>query len=127
MQNDRTREAKPTVLVVEDEILVRLAAVEMIRAAGYKTLEADNADTAIALLERQSDIAVIFTDIQMPGSMDGLKLAAAVKDRWPPIRVIATSGNPPARASELPEGGRFIRKPYSIGQVTRVIEEFMAA
>ena len=76
-------------------------------------IEASNADEAIAILEARSDIAVLFTDIQMPGSMDGLKLAAAVKGRWPPIKIVATSGLVDVRLDDLPEGGRFLPKPYN--------------
>ena len=85
-----TATKRPAVLIVEDEFLLRMNAVEMIREAGFEVVEAGNADEAIAILENQ-DIRVVFTDIQMPGSMDGLKLAAAVRSRWPPIKIIATS------------------------------------
>jgi CheY-like chemotaxis protein len=81
------------ILVVEDETFIRLDAVEVLRAAGFDILEAANADEAIQMLERHSDIRLIFTDIDMPGLMNGLKLAAAVRDRWPPVRIIATSGH----------------------------------
>ncbi len=80
------------VLIVEDEFLLRMDAVDMIAAAGFEVIEAANADDAIEILEARRDITVVFTDIQMPGSMDGLKLARAVRGRWPPIKIIATSG-----------------------------------
>jgi two-component system, response regulator PdtaR len=80
--------ARPVVLVVEDDILVRMDAADMVREAGFDSVEASNADAAIEVLERRFDITVVFTDIQMPGSMDGLRLAAAVRDRWPPIKII---------------------------------------
>jgi CheY-like chemotaxis protein len=83
---------RPIVLIVEDEFLLRMDAIEMIEGAGFEAIEAGNAEEAIAILERRSDIRVVFTDVQMPGSMDGLKLAAAVRGRWPPIQIIATSG-----------------------------------
>src|SRR5580698_8197795 len=92
------------VLLVEDEILLRMNAVEIIEEGGFDVVEAANADEAIAILESRSDIGVIFTDIQMPGSMDGLKLAAAVRGRWPPIKIIATSGRYVFHEGELPEG-----------------------
>ena len=101
------------VLLVEDEILLRMNAVEIIEEGGFDVLEAANADEAIAILESRSDIRVIFTDIQMPGSMDGLKLAAAVRGRWPPIKIIATSGRYVLNEGELPEGGVFLSKPYT--------------
>src|SRR5687767_1709162 len=102
---DNKRATKPLILIVEDEALLRMDAVDMIEAEGYEALEAANADDAITLLEAYPDIAVIFTDIQIPGSMDGLKLAAAVKDRWPPIKIIATSGRARVGISDLPDGG----------------------
>src|ERR1700710_227550 len=82
----------PVVLVVEDEMLLRMRAVDMVEDTGFTPLEAVDADQAVAILESRSDIALLFTDIQMPGSMDGLKLAHAVHDRWPPIKIILVSG-----------------------------------
>lgn len=114
------------VLVVEDDSLLRMDAVQMIEEAGFQVLEADNADQAVALLERRSDINVVFTDIQMPGSMDGFKLAHAIRDRWPPVKIIATSGYFLEMTSNLPEGGRFISKPYDIQQITALIHEMMS-
>jgi CheY-like chemotaxis protein len=114
---------KPVVLIVEDEFLLRMDASEMIEAAGFEVVEASNADQAIEILEARPDITVVFTDIQMPGSMDGLKLARAIRGRWPPIKIVATSGHVGVRESDLPEGGRFVPKPYSSGQVTGVLRE----
>jgi CheY-like chemotaxis protein len=114
---------RPIVLIVEDEFLLRMDAVDMIASAGFDTLEAVNADDAIEILEARPDIAVVFTDIQMPGSMDGLKLARAVRGRWPPIKIVATSGQVDVRAVDLPEGGRFLPKPYSPTQVTGMLLE----
>jgi CheY-like chemotaxis protein len=113
----------PLVLVVEDEPLLRMDAIEMISAAGYEVLEASSADEAVRLLETHFDIAIVFTDIEMPGSMDGLKLAAAVRRRWPPIQIIATSGHVDIRSGDLPEGGEFLPKPYTPSQVLGLIGE----
>ena len=112
-------------LIVEDEFLLRMDAAEMIAAAGFEVIQASNADQAIEILEERSDITVVFTDIQMPGSMDGLKLARAVRGRWPPIKIVATSGHVGVREADLPEGGRFVPKPYSSGQVTGILRELM--
>src|ERR1700704_6075712 len=117
---------RPVVLIVEDEFLLRLDAVDMIAAAGFEVVEAGNADEAIEILESRRDITVVFTDIQMPGSMDGLKLARAVRGRWPPIKIVATSGQLDVREADLPEGGRFLAKPYSPVQVTGVLRELMS-
>jgi CheY-like chemotaxis protein len=114
---------RPVVLIVEDELLLRIDAAEMIKAAGFEVVEAANADQAIEVLEARRDITVVFTDIQMPGSMDGLKLARAVRGRWPPIKIIATSGRVHVGEMDLPEGGRFLPKPYSHAEVARVLRE----
>lgn len=111
------------VLIVEDEFLLRIDAVDMVKAAGFEVVEAANADEAIEILESRQDITVIFTDIQMPGSMDGLKLARAVRGRWPPIKIVATSGHLHVSETDLPEGGRFLPKPYSPRQVTGLLRE----
>jgi CheY-like chemotaxis protein len=113
------------VLVVEDEYFLRLNAVLMIEDAGFDVLEAANADQAIEILEAGPDIHVIFTDIQIPGSMDGLKLAHAVRGRWPPIKIIATSGRLSIRADDLPEGGRFLPKPYGPEEIVGTLRELV--
>jgi CheY-like chemotaxis protein len=113
------------VLVVEDELLVRLIAVQAIENAGYRVIEASSADEAIAILENRNDIGVVFTDVNMPGSLDGLRLAHAVRNRWPPIKIIATSGEAGVAEEDLPEGGRFFAKPYNSTQITNTIRELM--
>ncbi len=112
------------VLVVEDEFLVRQCAVDMINEAGFEAIEAANADEAIDILECRSDIRIVFTDIHMPGSIDGLKLAHAVRDRWPPIKLIVTSGHMNLPESALPAGGRFFSKPYQLSEIARALHEF---
>jgi CheY-like chemotaxis protein len=111
------------VLIVEDEFLLRLDAADFIAAAGFEVVEAGSADEAIEILEARPDITVVFTDIQMPGSMDGLNLARAVRGRWPPIKIVATSGHADVRETDLPDGGRLLLKPYSPFQVTGVLRE----
>jgi CheY-like chemotaxis protein len=108
----------PAVLIVEDEPLIRMGAVEIIEDAGFEVIEAPGADEAVRILECRSDIRVVFTDIHMPGSMDGLKLAHAIRHRWPPIRIIVTSGRGLIAQRDLPEGGRFFVKPYNSIQIT---------
>jgi CheY-like chemotaxis protein len=120
--NDYTAK-RPIVLIVEDDFLIRMNAAEMIADAGFDVVEAANADEAIVILEDRLDITVVFTDIQMPGSMDGLKLAAAIRGRWPPIKIVATSGLVDVRQDDLPEGGRFLPKPYSPEQIVRTLRE----
>jgi CheY-like chemotaxis protein len=117
--------AQPVVLVVEDDEMLRMCAVEMIEEAGFLVTEAPNADVAILLLESRGDICIIFTDIDMPGSMNGLKLAHAVANRWPPIRIVATSGQCKIGEGDLPDGGRFIAKPYRPQQVLGAFNELV--
>ncbi len=101
--------------------MVRLCAVETIEEAGFEVIEAANADEAIRILESRRDIRVVFTDVHMPGSMDGLKLAHAVRDRWPPIKIIVTSGRERVAAQDLPAGGRFFAKPYDPGEIKETL------
>lgn len=104
---------KILVLVVEDEPIIRMGAVAMIEDAGYGVIEASNADDAIVLLETRPDIRVIFSDIEMPGSMDGLKLIHAVRERWPPVLLILASGRFAPQAADMPSGTVFLNKPYA--------------
>jgi CheY-like chemotaxis protein len=103
--------APTVVLVVEDEMLLRMRAVDMVEDAGFTSVEAVDADEAVAILESRSDIALLFTDIQMPGSMDGLRLAHAVHERWPPIRIILVSGQLNEAKIDIPVDSRFFGKP----------------
>src|SRR5437868_9272949 len=98
------------VLVVEDEMVLRMRAVDIVEDAGFTAVEAVNADEAMAILESRSDIAVLFTDIQMPGSMDGLKLAHAVHSRWPDIKILLVSGQLKPSEAERPADSRFFGK-----------------
>jgi CheY-like chemotaxis protein len=114
---------RPVVLVVEDELVLRINAAEMIAEAGFHVVEAGNADEAIAVLEARPDIHIVFTDIQMPGSMDGLKLARLVRGRWPPIKIVATSGRMPVCDTDLPEDGVFIGKPYTATEISVTLRD----
>jgi len=116
------RATTPAVLIVEDEPLVRLCAVETVEAAGFTVIEAANADEAIRILENRRDIRVVFTDIHMPGSMDGLKLADAVRNRWPPIKIIVTSGRESVAEQDLPAGSRFFAKPYDPSEIRDALQ-----
>ncbi len=104
--------AKIVVLVVEDEPLVRMDIVEHLSDQGFDVFEAGNADEAIAIFQAEPAIQLMFTDIDMPGSMDGLKLSAAVRNRWPPVRIIVTSGHKIVEVTDLPDGSMFFSKPY---------------
>ena len=123
----RTTGVAAVVLVVEDDPLLRMNAVDMIEDAGFEALEAPDADAAISVLEARTDIRLIFTDIDMPGSMDGLALAHAVANRWPPVRIIATSGHFKVSQTDLPTGGKFIPKPYRQHQLVDVLSGLSAS
>ena len=110
-------------LIVEDDLLLRMDAVDMIAGAGFEAVEAANADQAIKILESRRDVTVVFTDIQMPGSMDGLKLARAIRGRWPPIKIVATSGLLTICNDGLPSGSHFLPKPYSASQIVGALRE----
>src|ERR1700745_1440333 len=110
--------AVPNVLIVEDEMILRMRAVDIVEDAGFCSVEAINADEAISILESRSDISLLFTDIQMPGSMDGLKLAHAVHDRWPAIKIILVSGHVQPSDAERPANSRFFGKPLGVEQMT---------
>lgn len=112
---------KPLVLVVEDEPLIRMDTVGMIEDAGYEVIEASDADQAIILLEARTDIRVVFTDIEMPGSMDGLKLIHAIRKRWPPIVLILASGRLTPLVSDMPSDTVFLSKPYRESQLLAVL------
>jgi CheY-like chemotaxis protein len=115
------------VLVVEDEALVRMVIVDYLADEGFDVVEAANADQAIAILEATPDLHILFTDIDMPGSMDGLKLSAFVRDRWPPVRIVITSGHRMVDIVDLPDGGVFYSKPYDQAEVVRSFREMMLA
>jgi CheY-like chemotaxis protein len=110
-----------TVLVVEDNALIRMGAVDNLVTAGFGVLEASNADEAIRILEGRPDIHLVFTDVEMPGSMDGLKLAHYIRGRWPPVRLIVVSGKRILDESHLPAEAKFFPKPYDEGAILETI------
>jgi CheY-like chemotaxis protein len=117
--------APPVVLVVEDEMLLRMRAVDMVEDAGFISVEAVDADEAVSILESRSDIALLFTDIQMPGSMDGLGLAHAVHERWPPIKIILVSGQLKLANLDIPANSRFFGKPLEAGEMIAEIQDMI--
>ncbi|OHV17418.1 response regulator [Methylorubrum extorquens] len=111
----------PVVLVVEDEPLLRMIAVDILEDEGFTVLEAATADAALPILESRSDTGVLFTDVNMPGKMDGLTLATHVAERWPDIRLVVTSGRQELTNEELPDDGQFVEKPYRQRQLVDAI------
>ena len=114
------------VLVVDDEPLIRLSIVADLEGEGFAVFEAACAEEAIAVIERHPEIRLVFTDVDMPGSMDGLKLAEFVRDRWPPIKIIVTSGHHNVEPNDLPDGSPFMAKPYISANVAAIIRELLS-
>lgn len=117
----------PVVLIVEDEGLIRMMAVDMLEDAGFEVIEAATADAALTILETDPTVGVLFTDIDMPGSMTGLDLAGCVAERWPHIRLVVTSGRFRLTNQEVPDSGWFVRKPYRADQVLYAVEKARGA
>jgi CheY-like chemotaxis protein len=122
-------EAKPSkprclVLIVEDEFFVRMMGAGLLEEAGFDVLQAGDGDEALRLLESRPDVRVVFSDIEMPGSLDGLGLARCICERWPRIGIVLTSGHR-LRAETIPDEGRFLPKPYDGATLVRHIEEIM--
>ena len=115
------------VLVVEDEMVLRMRAVDIVEDAGFTAVQAVNADEALSILETRSDISMLFSDIQMPGSMDGLKLAHAVHDRWPSIKIILVSGLVKVSETDKPADSRFFGKPLDEKQMIAELQEMIGA
>ena len=120
-------DANKSILVVEDEALLLITIADELRHFGFTVYEATNADKAITLLEKHDDIGILFTDIDMPGSMDGLKLSHAVRDRWPPVKIIVTSGKTTGKDLTLPSAGFFMPKPYLSSRLIKQIQTMIAA
>ena len=125
MDNSKT-ESVP-VLLVEDDPLVRMDTASFLEGAGFVVHEADNAAAAIRSLELHDEIKLVFTDVNMPGWMNGLALAHYIHGRWPPVKIIVTSGYVNAQHSGLPTEALFIEKPYDLTQVARKLKELVAA
>lgn len=116
---------RPTVLVAEDDLLLRLDTVTLLNDEGFETVEAGNADEAIQILQSRNDIRVVFTDIQMPGSMDGIRLAHYIRRRWPPIEIIMTSGRTDVRKTDIPDRGLFFPKPFAPTALISALHQFI--
>ncbi|MBE7196342.1 MAG: response regulator [Parafilimonas terrae] len=112
------------ILIVEDDPFILAEAADLAIEAGFKAYEARNAELAIRMLERYSEIRIVFTDVEMPGSLDGLKLAAAVRKRWPPVQFIVVSGRVKVTAEDMPEHSVFFTKPYDPDAILRTMTWF---
>jgi DNA-binding NtrC family response regulator len=117
-----------TVLVVEDEAPIRMIMAEALIDAGFAIREAAHADEALAMLDASADeIDLLFTDVNMPGSMDGIELAHHVHGAWPQMAMIIASGKPLPRHAECPPGTRFIPKPYAVDEVVGQSQTLVAS
>jgi DNA-binding NtrC family response regulator len=113
--------SQPAVLLVEDEMLIRMVVADYLRDEDFRVVEASDADEAIEILERRRDILAVVTDIRMPGTLNGIALALQVESRWPHIRVILTSGYPATEDNRLPESIPFLRKPYDPADIASLL------
>jgi CheY-like chemotaxis protein len=114
------------VLVVEDDPILLWLAMDVVAEAGYEGIEARNADEAIQILEARTDIRIVFTDVEMPGTLDGIKFAQAVRGRWPPIELIIVSGWTKLSDQDIPERGRFFSKPYKPEEIIEALHQLAA-
>jgi two-component system, response regulator PdtaR len=117
--------AHPLALVVDDEELLRLFAAGLLEDRGFKVIEAENAAAALRALEAHHDVRLLFTDIQMPGALNGLDLAREVHARWPNVLLVITSGRARPRDAEIPDDGRFIEKPYGATDLFNEVDDLM--
>lgn len=115
----------PVVVVVEDEPIIRMMAVDAFEEEGFEVLEAATAPAALALMEKQGGVTAMFTDIDMPGGMNGLELASVVHERWPHIALVVTSGVCRPEARQLPADGVFLQKPYRLSAPVRAVRELI--
>jgi CheY-like chemotaxis protein len=127
MMNHTDGHNSPVVLIVEDEYLVRMTLADELEDGGFQVLKAANADIALRVLEAQSDtVQVLFTDVDLPGSMDGMELARQVRARWPHVQLLISSGHSAPEPDQMPNQSRFVQKPYIGPTVVRQIREMMS-
>ena len=117
----------PIVLIVEDEGLVRQMSAYELADAGYQVLEAANSREAMSILESGVGVSLLFTDVNMPGELNGLELARVVHDRWPRVRLLVTSGGARTGPEDVPDEGRFIPKQYSLSRMCSLVAELVRA
>lgn len=116
-----------TILVVEDDALVRMHGMDILADAGFEVIEASGADEAMAILCKHDHVHLLFSDVDMPGSMDGLELAHLVRARWPHICILMTSGHHHLQLSQLPVSGVFLRKPWAQANLVDRVRKLLAA
>jgi CheY-like chemotaxis protein len=117
---------KKVILVVEDHPIIRTAALDFLETAGFEVIEAGSADEAIRILESGREIHVVFTDVEMPGSIDGIELSHYIRDRWPPLKLIVVSGRTAVMDGQLPTGARFFEKPYNENAIVEIMHVMLS-
>lgn len=122
--NTSSPRARTVVLIVEDEPILMMDAVDLVEDCGFEALEASNADAALEILLARPDIRIVLTDIDMPGSMDGVKLAQLIRGRWPPIEIIIVSGHRTLSKADMPERSVFFAKPFKHDHVAAALRKF---
>jgi CheY-like chemotaxis protein len=117
--------ASPVILIVEDEELIRLCTANLLEEHGYRVVEARNAADALRVLENRSDVTLLFTDVQMPGALDGMDLVREVHARWPKVLLVITSGRNRPGPVDIPDDGRFVAKPYRDHDLLEQVQDLM--
>ncbi len=124
--NDQADPSAPYALVVDDDGFIRMDAMDILREAGFRTFEASDGDKAMVLLAREHDLIVLlFTDVQMPGTRDGFAVARETARRWPHIAIVVASGHAHPGPGDMPEGARFIGKPFTADMVHDHLQEIL--
>jgi CheY-like chemotaxis protein len=117
---------RPIILLIEDEPLQQIFLSDLIAEAGFEVIEVGSAEQGLAVLESRSDVRIVFADLDMPQSIDGLRIAAAIRDRWPPIEIILTSGRTSPAMEMIPARSCFVVKLYVTSQIIGAIQSFAA-
>lgn len=126
MMTDSPAPSTPYALVADDDGLIRMDAMDMLEDAGFRTFEASDGDTAIALLaQNHALIVLLFTDVQMPGSRDGFAVARETARQWPHIAIVVASGQVQPGPDDMPDGARFIGKPFTADMVHDHLKEIL--
>lgn len=124
MFDHKTRQS---ILVVEDESLVRMMAVDMFEDAGFHVIEASTGERAIELIQQCNELAALFTDVDLANTIDGFSVARIAHQTQPDMPIIVVSGHRVAKSSDLPPGARFIGKPYNPHNVTAILKEMLTS
>jgi CheY-like chemotaxis protein len=117
----------PVILLVEDEPLVRILNLDILQEAGFRVVDANDADEAFEILKRRSDVSAVLTDVDMPGSMDGFEFARLVSQGWPEVGVLVISGKTGPRPGDLPPRGAFLAKPYDPDTLVKALRQVFRA